>query len=155
MAAIIKNQALVTLPLIVLTLVLCSSCSTHKQKTDPAQATTGWVDDHTFIMNAIGKPVRKYTGLKERQDSARRAAVINVHFKILKKFKKMSEKSHAETPGARNAQAAKISSIIKNGKIVTEHFDKNDNCEIMYRIRHKNLKKIVSESDLSSIDVIN
>ena len=141
-------------------LVFCLSCAGTSVGTDtgPDSKNTGWIDDSTFVVTTIGKPVRKYTDIKERRNSARRAAIINAQFRILKRFKKFSAgegKKTAMSPQIRAGQAAKINSIIKSGKVQSEQFDKMDNCEIFYKVRFKNLKQFISEADLTSIDVIN
>jgi hypothetical protein len=146
------------LPIFLLLIFIYSSCATSSVNTETDSKNPGWIDDNTFFVTTIGKPVGKYDNVKERRNSARRAAVINAQFRILKKFKKMNSAETgrpAVSPAVRASQAAKINSIIKSGKIQSEKFDKSDNCEIIYKVRYKNLKKFVSEADLSSIDVIN
>ncbi|HOO71223.1 MAG TPA: hypothetical protein PK926_05630 [Spirochaetota bacterium] len=157
MVFIKKNERCISLPVLLLSFFLYSSCSTSGVNSNASRNKTGWIDDHTFVIMAIGKPVRKLTSTRERKESAKRAALMNAHFKILKKFKKLSNKSTGKDVAAaavRSKTAVKITTIIKNGKVLSEQYDRNDNCEITYRVRNKNLNMLIKESDLSSIDVI-
>lgn len=123
--------------------------------------TEGWIDDNTYLIAAIGKPIRTYTSPKKRKRSAKRAAILNARFKVLKKFKKLSKKYYLKKSKNKNDRkearinAQKIKRLIKHGKATNEMYDREDNCEIIYEIKKDGLKQLVKRADLSSIDIIN
>ena len=68
----------------------------------------------------------------------------------------MSKKrSKGSSPKTEMAKALQVKDIIKKGRPIKELYDNDDNCEIIFKVRYQRLKKLVEETDLSGIDVIN
>ncbi len=134
-----------------------TACSSSKLDINSVRDSKGWIDNNTYAIIAVGRPVRTHANARQLKNSARRAAVMNARFKILKRFKALNRRksSKGDPPRTRLKQTIMIRDIIKNGKVVYEKFDQRHNCEIIYQIRHKELKRLIENVDLSTIDVIN
>lgn len=105
----------------------CSGDFTKKK--NPDNQMIGWINDDTYRVYASGIPNIEVKGKSTRRYISRKKAVINAKTKtveILKKAKLNKEE---------------INSGIENGAVVFEEYDCFDNCEIIYEIKHKNLRK--------------
>ena len=132
------------------------SCSSKNRNTliDNLIKTEGWIDENTYRIVAEGKALNSIKNKDERKESAKRAAKMNAWFKILKKFKNIKNQDETSTLKDKSL-ALDIQNIIKNGFIIDEIYDEEENCEIIYEIYQKNLKEMVMNADLSDIEIIN
>jgi hypothetical protein len=109
--------------------------------------TSGWIDGDTFRISSMGAPTRTLTNVVQRKESSKRAAILNAQYQILEKFKGSEIKGAAgmknfETTGM--AVAQEVGGIVKGGSIAKVTWDADQNCEIIYEVQSKGLKKKVS-----------
>lgn len=133
-----------------------NSCASKNRNTliDNLIKTEGWIDENTYRIVAEGKALNSINNKDERKESAKRAAKMNAWFKILKKFKSI-KKQNETTQVNDKSIAIDIQNIIKNGFIIDEIYDEQENCEIIYEIYEKSLKEMVMKADLKDIEIIN
>jgi len=107
----------------------------------------GWINDDTYRIAASGVSNSKLTNKIQRRESAKRAAILNAQYQVLEKFKGSTIEGAAgmsdfESTGIAIAQ--EVSGMVKGGSVVTATYDDEDNCEIIYEVKAKGLKKKVS-----------
>ncbi|MCL1911901.1 MAG: hypothetical protein FWG13_06825 [Leptospirales bacterium] len=111
----------------------------------------GWIDDDTYRTAAIGVPKKGLTSQLQRKATAKEAAKMAAQFAILEKFK------GAKVEGAAGMQdfeltgiavAKEVEGIVKGGSVVSEKYNDDDECEIIYEVRAKGLKKKVQSADI-------
>ena len=108
--------------------------------------TEQWVDENTYRIAAAGVSNSKLSNKIQRRESAKRAAILNAQYQVLEKFKGSSIEGAAgmsdfESTGIAIAQ--EVSGIVKGGSVVSATYDEEDNCEIIYEVKAKGLKKKV------------
>ena len=111
--------------------------------------TSQWVDENTFRIAAAGVPNSKLTNKVQRRESAKRAAILNAQYQVLEQFKGSSIEGAAgmsdfESTGI--AVAQELQGSIKGGTVVSSTFDDEDDCEIIYEVKSKGLKKKVQNA---------
>lgn len=109
-----------------------------------------WVDNNTFQLAASGVANSKLKNKVQRRESAKRAAILNAQYQILEKFKGSKIEGAAgmsdfESTGIAIAQ--EINGVVKGGSVKSATFDEEDNCEIIYEVKAKNLKNKVQAAD--------
>ena len=109
-----------------------------------------WVDDDTFQLAASGVANSKLKNKVQRRESAKRAAILNAQYQILEKFKGSKIEGAAgmsdfESTGIAIAQ--EIQGVVKGGSVKNFTYDEEDNCEIIYEVKAKGLKKKVQAAD--------
>jgi len=109
--------------------------------------TEGWIDEDTYRIAAAGVPNSKLSNRVQRQESAKRAAILNAQYQVLEKFKGStiegaSGMSDFESTGIAIAQ--EVGGVVKGGSVVSATYDDEENCEIIYEVKAKGLKKKVS-----------
>ncbi|MCL2155084.1 MAG: hypothetical protein FWH53_05410 [Leptospirales bacterium] len=112
--------------------------------------TEGWIDDDTYRIAAAGVPNSKLSNQVQRRESAKRAAILNAQYQVLEKFKGSSIEGAAgmsdfESSGIAIAQ--EVSGVVKGGSVVSATYDDDDNCEVIYEVKAKGLKKKVGAAD--------
>jgi len=112
--------------------------------------TEGWVDENTYRLAASAMAKRDLTNKIARRESAKRAAILNAQYQILEKFKGSkiegaSGMSNFEMTGI--AVAQEVKGVVKGGSVKKATYDAEDNCEIIYEVRAKNLKSKVGTAD--------
>lgn len=142
--------------IILITSVLFTAPHCQRFITRPAGTGTadGWHDSETYVITAIGIPSDKLKDIEERKKSARRAAILNAQYMILEKF--MGSKIEAggivyyeDAQAVKYAMGKKeIIQIIKNGTVIRESYDDEQNCEITYTIHGPDLKKKCEDPDV-------
>jgi hypothetical protein len=117
---------------------------------DIREVKEGWCDIDTFRVRVTGIPSKKAKNPEDRKKSSRMAAVLLAQYQVLDKFK--GTKLEGATgimdtyfPGV--AVAKEIISYVKGGTIIAERYDEEQNCEIVYEVRAKNLKKKIQDAD--------
>ena len=112
--------------------------------------TEGWIDDDTYRLAASGVPKYTLKNKVARRESAKRAAILNAQYQVLEKFKGSKIEGAAGMSDFENtgiAIAQEVSGIVKGGSVVSATYDEEDNCEIIYEVKAKGLKKKVAAAD--------
>ena len=109
--------------------------------------TEGWVNNDTYQIVTIGVAKKTLTNKWARRASSKRAAILNAHYQVIEKFKGSTIEGAAgmkdfEMTGI--AVAQQLKATVKTGTVKRVTFNDNDDCEILYVIRQKGLKKQVS-----------
>lgn len=127
-------------------LVAFTSCSSKIGGTVEGETftTEGWVDNDTFRIAAAGVPTKTLTNIVQRKESAKRAAILNAQYQVIEKFKGSkiegaSGMENFEMTGIAIAQELKA--VSKGGSVKKVTYDEEQNCEIVYEVRAKGLKK--------------
>ena len=112
--------------------------------------TEGWVNENTFRLAAAGAPKRTLTNKIARRESAKRAAILNAQYQVLEKFKGAKLEgatgmSDFEMTGIAIAQ--EVQGIVKGGSVQSVTYDAEDNCEIIYEVKARGLKKKVQAAE--------
>jgi len=134
---------------LLLTLVACGGGIGGQVKGD-SYTTEGWVDDNTYRIAAVGVAKRELKNTVQRRESAKRAAMLNAQYQVLEKFKGSNIEGAAgmsdfEMTGIAIAQ--EVSGVVKGGSVVKTTYDDEDNCEIIYEVKAKGLKKKVAAAE--------
>ncbi|MDH4262416.1 MAG: hypothetical protein OEV78_05150 [Spirochaetia bacterium] len=123
-----------------------SSCgeTTDKMVKGKTYKTQGWMDDDTFRVTALGAPSPNAQGMVKRKTQAREAALTMAQKLVVEKMigaeiKGASAVKDGESAGV--VVTKEFQGMIKGGSIVEETFDEEDNCEVVYEIHAKGLKK--------------
>jgi hypothetical protein len=104
----------------------------------------GWVDEETYRTTAIGEPDKSLTGINLRKKDAKKKAKLNAQYQIIERFRGMQIEGAAGMTDFEKTDFADkpaFKSIIKAGSIIKETYDNNQNCEIIFEIKARNLKK--------------
>ncbi len=112
--------------------------------------TEGWIDDNTYRLAAAGVPNSKLKNKVQRRESAKRAAILNAQYQVLEKFKGSKIEGAAGMSDFENtgiAIAQEVSGVVKGGSVASATYDEEDNCEIIYEVKAKGLKKKVSAAE--------
>ena len=112
--------------------------------------TEGWIDNDTYRLAAAGVPNSKLKNKVQRRESAKRAAILNAQYQVLEKFKGSKIEGAAgmsdfESTGIAIAQ--EVSGVVKGGSVQSVTYDEEDNAEIIYEVKAKNLKNKVAAAD--------
>jgi len=129
-----------------------TSCGTKIGGTVEGESytTEGWIDDDTYRLAAAGVPNRKLTNIVARKASSKRAAILNAQYQVLEKFKGSKIEGAAGMSDFENtgiAIAQEVSGVVKGGSVKKVTYDKDQNCEIIYEVKAKGLKKKVSAAE--------
>jgi hypothetical protein len=102
----------------------------------------GWIDRDTFQVISLGVPSMKAQGKEKRRASARSAALIMAQQTMIEKFYGYSLQAGGivHNPSKKDFHK-EFAGVIKDGSIIKEIYDDDDNCEILYQIRSTGLKK--------------
>jgi hypothetical protein len=116
-------------------------------KCEKADFTEGWCDENTYHIRQTGAPSLKSKTLKERKLSSKNSAILSAQKRILEKFAELDiDINHAEVDTTAYAIAHEVKKSVKNGKIILEKWDENQNCEIIYEVYSKRLKRKVENA---------
>ncbi len=109
-----------------------------------------WVDENTYQLAASGVANTKLTNKVARRESSKRAAILNAQYQVLEKFKGSKIEGAAGMSNFENtgiAIAQEIQGSVKGGSVTKATYDEEDNCEIIYEVKAKGLKKKVAAAD--------
>ncbi|HOT43314.1 MAG TPA: hypothetical protein PLM53_00735 [Spirochaetota bacterium] len=131
-------------------LMALTSCSSKKiGGTVEGESYTmeGWIDDDTYQLAAAGVPTKTLTNVVQRKEASKRAAILNAQYQVIEKFKGSkiegaSGMENFEMTGI--AVAQELKAIAKGGSVKKVTWDEEQNCEIIYVVHAKGLKKKVS-----------
>ncbi len=150
---LMKKLFVVSLALAMGLLFTFTSCGGSKlggQVEGQTFKTEGWIDDNTYRLAAAGVSKSTLKNKVARRESAKRAAILNAQYQVLEKFKGSKIEGAAGMSDFENtgiAIAQEVSGIVKGGSVVSATYDEEDNCEIIYEVKAKGLKKKVSAAD--------
>lgn len=146
-----KKLLIFTLILATGLVVALTSCSSSKKIGGTVEGesytTEGWIDDDTYQLAAAGVATKTLTNVVQRKESSKRAAILNAQYQIIEKFKGSkiegaSGMENFEMTGI--AVAQELKAIAKGGSVKKVTWDEEQNCEIIYIVHAKGLKKKVS-----------
>ena len=106
--------------------------------------TEGWVDKDTFRSTSTGVPKAGLTNKIQRRGTAKEAAVLMAQSHIIEKFKGSKIEGAAgvsDYASTGYAASKEFAGFVKGGSVVKETYDEDDNCEVVYEIKSKGLKK--------------
>ncbi|MCP4138302.1 MAG: hypothetical protein GY754_45490 [bacterium] len=108
--------------------------------------TDGWVDEDTIRVKVMAEPKRGLTNIIQRKGTAKEAALIMAQKRVLEKFtppRLEGAAGMAEFNSTGIAVARELGGFVKGGTIIKEKYDKDQNCEIVYEVKMRGLKKRV------------
>jgi hypothetical protein len=108
--------------------------------------TEGWVSPDIFRVTSTGAPKEGLTNKVQRRGTAKEAAVIMAEKRIIEKFvgaRLEGAAGAADYASTGIAVQKEFSGVVKGGTIVRSTYDDDDNCEIVYQVEKKNLRKEV------------
>ena len=106
----------------------------------------GWVDDNTFRVISTGVPKAGLVNKIQRRGTAKEAAIVMAEKRIIEKFvgaRIEGAAGAADYASTGVAVSKQFEGVVKGGTIVKETYDEDDNCEIIYQVEKKGLKKEV------------
>jgi hypothetical protein len=106
--------------------------------------TEGWVDENTYRTTSTSAPKEGLKNKVQRRGTARESAVIIAQSHIIEKFKGAKVEGASGTSDYAStgfAASKEFAGIVKGGSVVKETYDEEDNVEVVYEIKGKNLKK--------------
>ncbi|MCP4138303.1 MAG: hypothetical protein GY754_45495 [bacterium] len=126
----------------------CRSTGKPGQAATKEMKTEGWVDEDTFRVTALGVPKQGLTNIYQRKGTAKEAALIMAQKRILEKFQGvqmewMAGAGSMGDDGSSMSVYKEFGGMVKGGTIVKETYDKEQNCEIIYEVKARGLKKRV------------
>lgn len=124
----------------------CGPRSLGGQVKGESYITEGWVDDHTFRVTATGAPKQGLTNKIQRRGTAKEAAIMAAQKTIIEKFKGARIEGAAGAVDYASTGVAimkEFGGLVKGGSVKKETYDDDDNCEIVYEVMSRNLKKQV------------
>ncbi|MCP4138294.1 MAG: hypothetical protein GY754_45450 [bacterium] len=104
----------------------------------------GWVDENTYRWQTAGSPKRGLTDIAERKTTAKLAAVLNAQYTIIEKFKGARLEGAAgmlDISDEDFKRGEELKKIAKNGTVIKETYDNEQNCEVIYEVKSPKLKR--------------
>jgi len=108
--------------------------------------TEGWVNDDTFRVTSTGAPKPGLTNKIQRRGTAKEAAIIMAQKTMIEKFKGARLEGAAGAADYASTGIAvmkEFSGTVKGGSVIRETYDDDDNCEVVYELIARGLKKKV------------
>ncbi len=108
--------------------------------------TEGWVSDDIFRVTATGVPKEGLTNQVQKRGTAQEAALIMAQKRIIEKFvgaRLEGAAGAADYASTGIAVSKEFGGMVKGGTIVKSTYDEDDNCEVVYQVESKGLKKRV------------
>ncbi len=108
--------------------------------------TEGWLDEDTFQVRALGAPSPNAKGFVRRRTQSQEAALLAAQKRVIEPYahyilKGASGSDSGESTGV--VITKEFESHVKGGTIMRTTFHEDDNCEIVYRIHAKGLRRKV------------
>lgn len=122
------------------------SCKSKERVQKEMWQKEGWIDNNTFRTFATGLPQSGAKSVIHKKGTARAAAIILAQHQIIERFKGAGVESCGGMPDYEKdilRIEKELMPVIKNGKVVAERYDNEFNCDIVYEINLKDLKKKV------------
>jgi hypothetical protein len=150
------RKAAAVILLVTSALFVAPNCQRFITKSVEEQGKQGWIDGDTYRLMAVGVFNSRMKDIEDKKTSAKRFAILNAQYQIAEKFKGMlikgatgiipDEEYRKELEKQNEKDLNDIKNSIKNGKIIKETYDAEQNCEILYEVRMKDLKRKVSKT---------
>jgi hypothetical protein len=108
--------------------------------------TEGWVSPDIFRVTSTGVPKEGLQNKIQRRGTANEAAQIMAQKRIIEKFvgaRLEGAAGAADYASTGIAVSKEFGGLVKGGTIVKSTYDDDDNCEIVYQVEKKNLRKEV------------
>ncbi|MGL4370040.1 MAG: hypothetical protein ACRCUT_10280 [Spirochaetota bacterium] len=124
--------------------VACGSGGIGGQVKGESFKTEGWMDNDTYRTTATGVSKEGLKNKVQRRGTAREAAVLVAQSHVIEKFKgaKVEGATGVSDYASTGFAASKeFAGIVKGGSVIKETYDEEDNCEVVYEIKSKGLKK--------------
>ncbi len=106
----------------------------------------GWISPDIFRVTAPGVPKEGLQNKVQRRGTAKQAALIMAQSRIIEKFvgaRLEGAAGAADYASTGIAVSKEFGGLVKGGTIVQATYDDDDNCEIVYEVQKKNLRKEV------------
>ncbi|MCP4135821.1 MAG: hypothetical protein GY754_32940 [bacterium] len=128
-----------------------SACRSEQVQSGEVTVTDGWFNKDTFRWRGTGIPKQGITDITKRKETAKNAAVLNAQYIILEKFKGTRIEGAGsmiteEWDSMYREVGNEVKKIVKNGKVIKETYDKDQNCVVVYEVSSPKLKKKVLAS---------
>lgn len=151
LAVLIKGQSILVrkkiLPAIFLiSLTAAVSCKSSAFDDFERLKSYCWIDENTYRYIATGIPDSRSLNEKEKKESARKNAILNVQYEIISKFKGYVYESCGgmiDFEPSSVVTGIEIIKAVRSGKVIDERYDADFNCEILYEVKSEKLKKKV------------
>jgi len=145
----IKNFKLLLTFLVVSAFLTNCGGTTDSQIKGKSYQSEGWLDNDTFQVRGLGAPNPDSVGLVKRKSQAKNAALIAAQARVVElmigaEIKGATGSSDGESTGI--VLTKEFQGVVKGGSIVEETFDDEQNCEVVYQVTGKNLKKRVKDT---------
>ena len=127
-------------------LVSCGPRGLGGQVKGDSFVTEGWVDDNTFRVTATGAPKPGLTNRIQRRGTAKESAIMMAQKTVIEKFKGARLEGAAGSADYASTGIAvmkEFGGLVKGGSVKKETYDDDDNCEVVYEIIARGLKKQV------------
>jgi hypothetical protein len=108
--------------------------------------TEGWLNDDTFRVTSTGAPKAGLTNKIQRRGTAKEAAIMMAQKTVIEKFKGARLEGAAGAADYASTGIAvmkEFGGLVKGGSVIKETYDEDDNCEVIYEIIARGLKKKV------------
>ncbi|MDH4198801.1 MAG: hypothetical protein OEV66_00320 [Spirochaetia bacterium] len=130
----------------ILIISLTASCgdTTDTMIKGKSYKTEGWINDDTFVVTALGAPAPDAKGLVKRRTQSKEAAIIMAQKMIVEKMigaqlKGASAVKDGESAGI--VVTKEFEGMVKGGSVEKITYDEDDNCEVLYQVEGRGLKK--------------
>lgn len=136
----------ILLVLVAVTFNACGSKSMGGEVEGESFVTEGWVSPDIFRVTATGVPKEGLKNKVQRRGTAKEAALIMGQKRIIEKFvgaRMEGAAGAADYASTGIAVSKEFSGLVKGGTIVKSTYDDDDNCELVYQIEKKGLRKDV------------
>lgn len=142
-------KKLFLLSLIAVVAISFTACGTQRlggQVKGETFVSEGWVTPDIFRVTSTGVPKPGLKNKIQRRGTAKEAAVIMAEKRIIEKFvgaRLEGAAGAADYASTGIAVAKEFGGLVRGGTIVKETYDDDDNCEIIYQVEKKGLRKEV------------
>jgi hypothetical protein len=106
----------------------------------------GWIDEDTYRVTIIAAPESSLAETELKKKSAKEKALKLARRKVMQKFVDMRvrrAKSPTEIAATGVAVSKKFRETVRNGEVIKESYDNNNNCTVTYQVQKNGLKNEV------------
>lgn len=143
-----KFLSSILLVLVAVAFNACGSKSMGGEVEGDSFVTEGWVSPDIFRVTATGVSKEGLKNKIQRRGTAKEAALIMAQKRIIEKFvgaRMEGAAGAADYASTGIAVSKEFGGLVKGGSIVKSTYDEDDNCELVYQIEKKGLRKEVDE----------
>ena len=144
-----RNIFIAVLAPLALTLVTGACGPSDSQLKGKTYVSEGWINNDTFQAKGLGAPKATEENTIKRKTQSKSAALLAAQARVVEllfgaKIEGAAGSLDGESTGV--AIAKEFSGELKGGSIISETYDDEQNCEIVYQVHGKNLKKRVMDA---------